>query len=293
MGKRKNGKTEAQGNQSDSASLASGESGKRESFPRRAAHRLSRSAGRSGIGSGGSRGIAGFAVDEFRSGLHDLPWRSLLVFVATFTIATSAGLLVAMAGIVVSQSAWDILVTTGFIAMILVAVCLLSLVNFIRGVIAATASAIQSRFVFALWRYFGTIIQVGCIILVYGFFSVFAWGLFIVPMIYFIPLDILGTTVPVPVFLPNALSSGAYIAMAAYVIAIGVTVAGFVTAGLDLLAAIADQAHQGKEEGSSGVFNSVLYVLFVTIFPALNIVVAVHLINSYTAILQSQIPLPT
>jgi hypothetical protein len=62
---------------------------------------------------------------------------------------------------------------------------------------------------------------------------------------------------------------------------------------LDLLSAIADHAHQGTEDdSSSGVYNSLLYVLFVTIFPALNIVVAVHLINSYSAILQSQISQP-
>jgi len=227
---------------------------------------------------------------ELKSGVHDLPWRSLMIFVVTATVATSAALLIVMAGVVLSQSVWSILVTTGFIAVLLVAVCLVSLVNFIRGVITVASSSIRSRFVFALWKYFGTVIQVGCIILLYNFFKVFAWGLFYIPMVYFIPMEILGTTCPIPVFLPNAFFSGSYIGMAAYVIAMAVTVAGFVTGGLDLLAAIADRAHEGSDAGSSSLYDSFLYVLFVTVFPALNIIVAVHLINSYTSILLNQIP---
>lgn len=295
MGKKKNGGTRKESKENQSSAEGNSDSGDekmKDSFPRRAIRRLSKSARQSGLGSGGSRATTGFPLDELRSGLHDLPWRSLMIFVATSTIATSAALLVVMAGVVASQSVWSILVTTGFIAVMLVAVCLLSLVNFIRGVIDMASSAIRSRIVFAVWKYFGTIIQVGCIILVYNFFRVFAWGLFQIPMIYFIPLEVFGTTIPVPVFILGALTSDGYIAMAAYVIATGVTVAGFVTGGLDLLAAVADYAHQGSEDGSSSLYNSFLYILFVTIFPALNIIVAVHLINSYTAILLNQIPVP-
>jgi hypothetical protein len=252
-------------------------------------HKNSHSGGRKFAGAG--RGVlTGILIGGFKGTAHDLPYRSLMIFLATFTIATVAGIFVVPVGIAVSGSVWTVMVSIGFTAIVLITACLISLANFVRGLIASLSTSLSlgigggsgTTLVDAIFRgYFGGILQVGCILLVYRFLLTGASGLFIIPMIYFIPIDILGTTLPVPIPLGFA---GNYIMLSVVVVATVTLVASFLMGGIELLQALRSAASEDGRS-SANLQRAALYLLFLTLFPALNIIVTSSLIRAYLPII--------
>lgn len=266
-----------------------GYGGKLKSLPRGVLH------GNGGSFVGGGRGsVTGIVSGGFRGVIHELPYRSLTLFLATFTVATAAGILVVPVGVAVSGSVWTVLVSTGFVAIVLAVTCVVSLANFVHGLISALSTSLSSgrggddsvSVYGALFRgYFGGIIQVGCILLVYEALRVSAWGLFAVPMVYVIPIEVLGCTVPIPIPLGF---SGMYISIAVHVVATVVLVASFLMGGIEMLQAI--RAHVDDGEDGSSLYRSALYLLFLTVFPALNILLCCLLISAYAPIIGAYTP---
>jgi len=267
--------------------------GKLKSLPRE----VLRGAG-GGFVAGGRGSVTGAVSGGFRGVIHELPYRSLMVFLATFMIATAAGILVVPVGVAISGSVWTVLVSIGFVAIVLIVACVVSLANFVRGLITTLSTTLTSgrggggsvSLYGALFRgYFGGIMQVGCILLVYGALRVGAWGLFTIFMVYIIPIDIWGFTVPIPIPLGF---SGMYISIAVHVIATVVLVGSFLMGGIELLQAIRNQVDKGGDGdgGGSALHRSALYLLFLTLFPALNIFLCCLLIEAYTPVIGAYTP---
>ncbi len=237
--------------------------------------------------------VSGFVAGGFTGALHELPYRSLISFLATFMIATVGSFFIIPMGVVASGSVWTIPVTIGVIAILIVVVCLVSLANFVRGLISSISDTLRSRggggsvvFVHALFRgYFGGILQAGCIILTFNFLLSQAQGLFLIPMFYLIPIDVMGFTVPIPVFLGF---SGIYIIVAVAVVTTVVLVASFLMGGLELLQAVKNHVENlegGYEGGSSRLYAAALYLLFLTLFPAVNVLLCSWLIGAYKQVM--------
>jgi len=241
---------------------------------------------------GGGRGsVSGVVVGGFKGAIHELPYRSLMLFLATFMVATVAGILVIPVGVAVSGSVWTVLVSIGFVAIVLVVVCVVSLANFVRGLIAAFSTTLTSgrggdsvALVGALFRgYFGGIIQAGCILLVYKFLASVAPGLFGILMIYFIPIEVLGSTVPIPIPLGW---SGLYIAVSVYVAVSVILLGSFLMGGIELLQAVRIQVEEngGEAGGVSQLQRAAMYLIFLTLFPAVNILICSYLVGAYSSI---------
>ncbi len=242
---------------------------------------------------GGGRGsVTSIVAGGFKGAVHELPYRSLALFLATFMVSTVAGILVVPVGVAVSGSVWTVMVSIGFTAVVLIVACMVSLANFVRGLIGALSSSLVSgsggatALVGALFRgYFGGIIQAGCILLVYRFLVSVALGLFVIPMVYFIPIEVLGFTVPIPIPLGW---SGIYMAVSVYVVVTVVLLGSFLMGGIELLQAFRDQVDDARGDGAgdgSQLQRAAMYLLFLTLFPAVNILICSYLVGAYSSII--------
>jgi hypothetical protein len=193
----------------------------------------------------------------------DIPYRSILLFSGSWMILEIGWPLLVIFGIASAGSVWNIPTSIPFMFIVTYALVLVSGTNLIRSLVTQIAGR-RDDIVKALFRgYFWSLLSVGLIFFVHGYFHSSLPLLFVIPIFYLLPIDVsvIGT-VPVPIPLGF---TGLYMDMAATVIMYTVGVTGSSIGGLEFLRQF---VHNSSQHGS---YRAVLSVLLLAAFPAMNI----------------------
>ena len=199
-------------------------------------------------------------------GSLSLPYKSIALFVSSWMLLEIGWPLLTIAGVVTAGSVWDI--PTAIPCMYIGVYCtlLVSGANLIRSLIVELSSA-RDNLAKALFRgYFWSILSVGLILLVHAYFRTNHEALFLLPIIYFIPIEIniLGTGGTVPVPIPLGFT-GMYLNILVAVIVYAVGITGSCIGGIEVLRYLMSSPRQQTSYGA------VFKVLFLAVFPPLNL----------------------
>jgi len=211
-----------------------------------------------------SSSIAGGVVGRL-VGLNLGTLGSVTIFVGCiFLLSTPAFFLLVAFGVAVSGSVWSIPTAVPMLVVATYAACLVSAANMVReltGVLAGERG--EGEPVYGMFRgYFGALLQIGLIHLVNVYLSIRSPLIFLIPVLYLVPIEIYGFTVPIPIFLGF---SGTYMLLVFFIVLFVVGVHGAVVGGLEFLRGLLPKLEQ------RGLYGAVLALLVVAVFPAFNI----------------------
>jgi len=192
----------------------------------------------------------------------DVPFKSIAMFAGSWMILEIGWPLLVIWGVASSGSVWNIPTSIPFTFVLTYGIVLVSGTNVIRSLITQLAGK-RDNIVKALFRgYFWGLLSVGLVFLVHAYFHANMWSLFIIPILYLIPIDIAGVTVPAPIFLGF---TGQYMDMLATIIVYVVGVVGSCIGGIEIL------KHFMDDSSRRGTYGAIFAVLLLAIFPAMNI----------------------
>ena len=165
-------------------------------------------------------------------------------------------------GIASAGSVWNIPTTIPFAFVLTYGLVLASGSNMVRSLVTQLAGR-RDNIVKALFRgYFWGLLSVGLVFLVHAYFHSHLQLLFLIPIFYLLPINIVGVTVPVPI--PLGIT-GLYMDMVATIIVYAVGVTGSCIGGIEILKHFMDNSAQ------HGTYGAILTVLLLAVFPAMNI----------------------
>lgn len=195
-----------------------------------------------------------------------LPYKSIALFVSSWMLLEIGGPLLIIAGVVTAGSVWDI--PTAIPCMYIGVYCtlLVSGANLIRSLITELSSS-RDNLAKALFRgYFWSILSVGLILLTHTYFRMNDEVLFLIPIVYFIPIEIniLGTGGTVPVPIPLGFT-GMYLDILVAIIVYAIGITGSCIGGIEVLRYMMGSPRQQDSYGA------VFKVLFLAVFPSLNV----------------------
>jgi hypothetical protein len=206
------------------------------------------------------------------SGDLDIPFKSVAVFVGSWILLQQGWPLLTVWAVATAGSVWNIPTMIPFVLVATYAILLVSAVNMIRALVTQLGGN-QDSLVKALFRgYFWSLLSLGLVLLIHKYFMVNMPLLFIIPVFYLLPIEVtLIGTVPIPI--PLGIT-GIYIQIIVTLIVTVVGIAGGAVGGLEILRTILD--------GSSrhGRYGSILAVLFLSIYPALNVYFSIVFLDS-------------
>ena len=196
----------------------------------------------------------------------NLPYKSIATFVGCWMLLEIGWPLVIVFGVVSAGSVWSIPAAIPCMYISIYATMLLSGINLIRELVTELGNR-RDNLVKALFRgYFWSLLAVGLVLLVHTFFKANMPQLFLLPIIYFIPIEVtvLGTggTVPIPV--PLGLT-GFYIDTIVTILVFTVGVIGSCIGGMEILRYVLNSSRQ------QGSYGAIFSVLMLAVYPALNI----------------------
>jgi hypothetical protein len=208
-------------------------------------------------------------MSRFSSGL-DMPFKSIALFVGSWMLLEVGWPLLTILGVATAGSVWSIsssipsmfIVTYGFV--------LVSGANVVRALVVQLTGQ-KDNLVKALFRgYFWSLLVVGLVLTIHQYFHSHLPLLFVIPIIYLLPIEVLGNTVPIPI--PLGIT-GMYmnIIMMVFIFVVGIT--GSCIGGLEILRHFLDNSRQGS-------YHAILSVLILAIFPAMNIHFSLVFLNS-------------
>ncbi|MHA1770335.1 MAG: hypothetical protein ACTSYL_02270 [Candidatus Thorarchaeota archaeon] len=209
----------------------------------------------------------------------DLPFRSISLFAGSWLALELGWPLVTLGGVVLAGDVWSIPAMVPFLFITLFVTVLISAANMIREIVLHLSPQ-QDNLLKALFRgYFWGYLSVGIIVLIYQYTLQTMPQLFLLPIFYLVPIEasVLGNggTIPLPVFLGL---SGMYLQLSVIVLVYIVGITASAIGGLEILRYVMDNTKQ------HGVYGAVFNILFLSVFPAVNITFSIKMMDVILAI---------
>jgi len=200
-------------------------------------------------------------VAQFGANL-DVPFKSIALLAGSWMMLEIGWPLLVIWGVASAGSVWNIPTAIPFVFITTYGLVLVSGPNVVRSLVTQLAGR-RDNIVKALFRgYFWGLLSVGLVFLIHSYFHTNLPLLFIIPIFYMLPLEIVSITVPVPIPLGF---TGLYMDMMATIIVYVVGVTGSCIGGIELLKHFMDNSAQ------RGTYGAILSVLLLAVFPAMNI----------------------
>jgi len=141
----------------------------------------------------------------------------------------------------------------------------------VRGLIVHFSMK-RDNLVKALFRgYFWSLLSIGLIVLIHTYFHTNLPQMFILPILYLLPIDVAGTTLPIPI--PLGIT-GLYMDLIITILVYVVGIIGSCVGGLEIIKYLNESS---KRNGSYG---AILSVLILATFPAFNICFSLVFLNT-------------
>ncbi len=200
-------------------------------------------------------------ISKFGSDL-DVPFKSIAMFAGSWMLLETGWQLLLLWGIASAGSVWNIPTAIPFVFVSMYGLVLMSGANVVRSLVTQLAGR-RDNIVKALFRgYFWGLLSVGLVFLIHAYFHSHMSFLFGIPILYLLPIEILGSTVPVPIPLGF---TGWYMNMTATIIVYVIGVTGSCIGGIEILKHFMDNSAQ------RGTYGAILALLLLAVFPAMNI----------------------
>lgn len=213
-------------------------------------------------GRGGRDGavLTGY-MNRFVGGL-DLPFKSIAIFAGCWMLLEIGWPLLILVGVVTAGTVWSIPTAIPCMYIAVYATIMISGMNMIRSIIMQLGSR-KDNLVKALFRgYFWSLLSIGVILIIHEYFHTVMQQLFCLPIFYFIPIEVFGNTVPIPIWLG---SSGWYMDLSVSLIVYAIGITGSAIGGIEILRNLLDNSQQ------RGTYGAIFGVLLLAVFPAVNI----------------------
>ncbi len=200
-------------------------------------------------------------MNQFTGGL-DLPFKSIAIFAGSWMLLELGWPLLIVFGVATAGNVWSISTTIPCLFIAVYVNIMVSGMNMIRSIITQLGER-RDNLVKALFRgYFWSLLSIGLILIVHEYFHTTMPQLFFLPIFYIIPIQILGNTVPLPLFLGF---SGLYMDIAVTIIVYAIGITGSAIGGIEILRNLLDNSRQ------RGTYGAIFGVLLLAVFPVVNI----------------------
>ncbi len=208
-------------------------------------------------------------MSGFGSGL-DVPFKSIALFAGSWLMLEVGWPVLTLLGVVTAGSVWSISSAIPFLFIMVYGMVLMSGSNLVRSLITHLTGR-KDNLVKALFRgYFWSLLSVGLILFIHQYFQETLPFLFLIPIVYLLPFQIVGTTIPIPIPLGF---SGFYIGILVIIIVYVVGITGSCIGGIEILRYFIDNTGQHS-------YHAILTVLLLAVFPAMNIQFSLVFLNS-------------
>jgi hypothetical protein len=200
-------------------------------------------------------------MNQFTGGL-DLPFKSIAIFAGSWMLLELGWPLLIVFGVATAGTVWSIPTVIPCLFIAVYVTIMISGMNMARSIITQLGDR-RDNLVKALFRgYFWSLLSIGVILTVHDYFHNTMPQIFFLPILYLIPIEAFGNTIPIPILLGL---SGLYmdISVAIVVYAIGIT--GSSIGGIELLRNLLDNSRQ------HGTYGAIFGVLLLAVFPVVNI----------------------
>jgi hypothetical protein len=209
-------------------------------------------------------------MSRINAGL-DVPFKSIALFAGSWLMLEIGWPILTVLGVVTAGSVWSITSAIPFMFIVVYGLVLMSGSNLVRSLITHLTGQ-RDNLVKAVFRgYFWSLLSVGLILTVHQYFHSALPFLFLLPIIYLLPLNVLGNTVPIPI--PLGIS-GWYIDILVMIVVYIVGITGSCIGGIEILRYFMNNSSQ------KGSYHAVLSVLLLAVFPAMNIQFSLVFLNS-------------
>lgn len=208
-------------------------------------------------------------MSRFGTGL-DLPFKSISLFVGSWMLLEIGWPILTMLGVATAGSVWSVPSSIASMYIVVYGLVLISGANVVRSLIVQLTGP-KDNLVKALFRgYFWSLLVVGLILTIHQYFHSHMPLLFMIPIIYLLPIQVLGNTVPIPI--PLGIT-GMYMDITMTVIVYVVGITGSCIGGLEILRHFLYNSRQGS-------YSAILSLLMLAVFPAMNIHFSLVFLNS-------------
>jgi len=217
-------------------------------------------------------------ISRLGAGL-DLSFKSIALFVGSWMLLEIGWPVLTMLGVATAGSVWSIPSSIASMYIVVYGLVLVSGANVVRSLIVQLTGQ-KDNLVKALFRgYFWSLLVVGLILTIHHYFHSHMPLLFMIPIVYLLPIQIVGNTVPIPI--PLGIT-GIYMDIIMMVIVYVVGITGSSIGGLEILRHFLDNSHQGGH-------SAILSLLMLAVFPAMNIHFSLVFLNSILDVLRGLI----
>lgn len=208
--------------------------------------------------SGGS--VSGWMA-RFNAGLNR-PFKSIAIFAGGWMLLEIGWPILILLGVATAGSVWNIPTAIPFMFVVVYGLTLISGSNLVRSLVTQIGNRSDSL-VKALFRgYFWSLLSVGLLFTVSTYFHLKMPFMFVIPIVYLLPIEALGNTIPIPV--PLGIT-GWYMDIIFTIIVYTVGVTGSCIGGIEILKHVMDNSHQ------HGSYGAIFNLLVLAVFPVLNI----------------------
>ncbi len=201
----------------------------------------------------------------------DMPYKSIALFVGCWIVLEVGWPLLVVLGVTTAGSVWSVPSAIPCMFIIVYGLLMVGAANMVRGLIVQFSMR-RDNLVKALFRgYFWSLLSIGLIVLTHTYYHSNLPQMFILPILYLLPIDIAGTTIPIPI--PLGIT-GFYMDLIVTITVYIVGIIGSCVGGLEIIRYLTDSS---KRNGSYG---AILSVLMLAVFPAFNICFSLIFFNS-------------
>jgi hypothetical protein len=200
-------------------------------------------------------------MNQLTGGL-DFPFKSIAMFAGSWMLLEIGWPLLIVFGVATAGTVWSIPTAIPCLFIAVYVTIMVSGMNMVRSIIMQLGDR-RDNLVKALFRgYFWSLLSIGVILTVHEYFHTTMPQLFILPILYLIPVTVLGTTVPFPLLLGL---SGLYMDLSVTTVVYAIGITGSSIGGIELLRTLLDTSRQ------HGTYGAIFGVLLLAIFPVVNI----------------------
>ena len=201
----------------------------------------------------------------------DMPFKSIALFVGSWMLLEIGWPILTILGVATAGSVWSVPSSIASMFIVVYGMILISGTNVVRSLIVQLTGQ-KDNLVKALFRgYFWCLLVVGLILTIHQYFHINMPLLFLIPIIYLLPITILGNTVLIPILLGI---TGMYMDIIVMVLIYVVGITGSCIGGLEILRHFLDNSRQ------RGSYHAILSVLMLAVFPAMNVHISLVFLNS-------------
>jgi hypothetical protein len=200
-------------------------------------------------------------MNQFVGGL-DLPFKSIAMFAGSWMILEIGWPILILFGVATAGTVWSIATAIPCVFISVYVMVMVSGMNMIRTIVTQLGAR-RDNLVKALFRgYFWSLLSIGIILIVHEYFHTTMPQLFIIPILYFIPITIFGNTAPIPI--PLGIT-GLFMDIAVTIILYAIGITGSAIGGIEILRTLLDDSRQ------RGTYGAIFGVLLLAVFPVMNV----------------------